>query len=354
MRIEWEDEPSESGASDWANLERRFAELLIRLLAESNIPARISDGFEPLLLELIGNGSSAYLLPRLYSSFTAPDAAVNASIEWLTQQASGKAVKIIFATLSRVAPAVRRSLSERVGVIFYDYDILLSLIESAPDLRGDYQAILRETYSLRSEPVPPARARSAPSLASGRYILQDEALPKRTRGHDLCDELDAVAVGNGSAFERACFRALTYLLEDDFAFLRRKDKSDTGMHIYDAVGKISSDKEFWLSLIDDFRGRYVVFEFKNHKDDLTQTQVYTTEKYLYPGAMRGVAILISNSDFGTGAKKAIRGALRESAKLIIPVTAKQLCEMLKDKDYGRDWTSTLATTVDGILTALER
>lgn len=46
-------------------------------------------------------------------------------------------------------------------------------------------------------------------------------------------------------------------------------------------------------MLNDIGSRYVIFEFKKYSEKITQKEVITTERYLYPSALRTVAILIS-------------------------------------------------------------
>ncbi|STE84490.1 Uncharacterised protein [Escherichia coli] len=71
-------------------------------------------------------------------------------------------------------------------------------------------------------------------------------------------------------------------------------------------------------MLEDLGSRYVVFEFKNYSKPITQNEIVTTERYLYPSALRKVAIVISHEDCADSAKAVIAGAMREHGKLIIP------------------------------------
>lgn len=63
-------------------------------------------------------------------------------------------------------------------------------------------------------------------------------------------------------------------------------RSVSELHRLDLIARISSNDEFWNSLIQNFRARYVIFEFKNYADLIGQREIYSTEKYLFPTAMR--------------------------------------------------------------------
>ena len=80
----------------------------------------------------------------------------------------------------------------------------------------------------------------------------------------------------------------------------------------------------------------MIFEFKNYSGEITQREIYTTEKYLSLKALRGVAIIISCYGTDNNAEKAIRGTLRENGKLILSVNNQGLVEMIEEKKKGRE------------------
>jgi len=159
---------------------------------------------------------------------------------------------------------------------------------------------------------------------------------------------------DGREFASRCTDVLTYTFEDDLSAWRPESATDTGLHRFDLIARISSNDEFWNSLIQDFRTRYIVFEFKNYQEKIKQTQIYTTEKYLYPAAMRATAIIISRLGADENALSAARGALRESGKLILNLSLDDVRHMLQKKDAGESPTDILVEKLDSILIRLER
>ena len=77
--------------------------------------------------------------------------------------------------------------------------------------------------------------------------------------------------------------------------------------------------EFWRFLISFYQTRFVVFEYKNYREPISQNLIYITEKYLFPVALRNVALIIARKGFDSNAPKAALGYLRESGKLIISI-----------------------------------
>ncbi len=107
-------------------------------------------------------------------------------------------------------------------------------------------------------------------------------------------------------------------------------------------------------MLDDLHSRYVVFEFKNYTEPITQYEVVTTERYLYPSALRNVAIIISPKGCSESANKVIRGAMREHGKLLISLTVNDMAMLLIGKDNGADPNTYLFQRVDDFLLSLGR
>jgi hypothetical protein len=148
--------------------------------------------------------------------------------------------------------------------------------------------------------------------------------------------------------------ALRYIFEKDLTAWSPQKSSDTRLSFYDLVARVASEHDFWNTIVNQFRSRYIVFEFKNYVDKIKQGQIYTTEKYLFGPALRSTSIIISRNGADTNALAAARGALRESGKLMVNLNIKQLCEMLHLRDNGDDHNTILVAIVDDMLMRLER
>ena len=143
-------------------------------------------------------------------------------------------------------------------------------------------------------------------------------LPPLGAGTALAEELEALPPGKKSGaaqkFEKLCEQALRLLFDKDFLGWRSQSDIEQGFQRVDVIARLQpTQSAFWSTLAVDFRTRYVVFEFKNYTDPITQDQVYTTEKYLFTSALRSVAIIIARKGAVESAERAMRGALREQA-----------------------------------------
>lgn len=157
-------------------------------------------------------------------------------------------------------------------------------------------------------------------------------------------------------YENLCVDVLKYLFDDELALWKVQERTHDNLYRYDLVCRIKdgSVSGFWKTIEQFFNSKYVIFEFKNYKEQITQREIYTTEKYLYLKALRGVAIIISCYGTDNNAEKAIRGTLRENGKLILSVNNQGLIEMIEAKNKGRDPSGFLYDQLDTLLVELEK
>jgi hypothetical protein len=179
------------------------------------------------------------------------------------------------------------------------------------------------------------------------------------KGHELCEALKAVPVGLKYAkkFEEMALAAIEYIFKDDLTAWSPQKATDSKISIFDVVARIAITEEphdFWTTVLNQFRSRYIIFEFKNHTGLIKQGQIYTTEKYLYLTALRSTAIIITRKGGDKNALSAARGALREHGKLILILTVDDICAMLHYRDKGEDYNKPLVEKLDDMLIKLER
>lgn len=157
-------------------------------------------------------------------------------------------------------------------------------------------------------------------------------------------------------YEELCYKVLHKLFSNDLTLWKRQQFSNDQLFRFDLICKIKNrnTKEFWKIAEEYFKSKYIVFEFKSNKDQITQQEIFTTGKYLYSKALRSVAIIISANGMDQHAKKAIHGIFREEGKLIINLSNNDMIEMLKNKLDSTDPADILSTKLDEMLIDLEK
>lgn len=174
----------------------------------------------------------------------------------------------------------------------------------------------------------------------------------------LIKRLHACAPGKAGAreYEKICEDIVEKLFADDISLRESQKKSNKGLYQIDLVCriKLGNRNPFWYIVEHGFKSYYVVFEFKNYTEKISQKEIYTTEKYLYAKSLRNVAIMLTTHGADENAKWAVKGCLRENGKLIIVLDTNDLETMLKMKLIGEDPSDHLLSILDTILEELEK
>lgn len=128
-------------------------------------------------------------------------------------------------------------------------------------------------------------------------FIQIESLQHDDYTASLIEEMKLCEAGRpmARAYEILCRKLLENIFSEDLALWKEQQKSNKELYRFDLLCRIKdgNQKTFWSILEKYFNSKYVVFEFKNYKDPISQKEIYTTEKYLYSKALRSVGIIIS-------------------------------------------------------------
>ena len=218
-----------------------------------------------------------------------------------------------------------RKRIEDIGVIAIDIENLLFLVQNNEEIKSELLSIL--DYSV-NDLLP-----KEPST----YIFRMQCKPVKplkSKGDNLQQRIHEWQNSNGSAaYEDLCFETLKYLFDDELSLWHRQQNSNSDLYRFDLICKIKDGEVsgLWSTIVQCFNSKYIIFEFKNYTDPITQKEIYTTDKYLYLKALRGVAIIVSCKGASQNAHKAIRGTLRENGKLILSIDNSDLIKMIEIK-----------------------
>ena len=97
-----------------------------------------------------------------------------------------------------------------------------------------------------------------------------------------------------------------------------QERSNNGLYRFDLCCKIKNgvNQDFFVTIQNQFNTKYIVFEFKNYEDKITQKEIYTTEKYLYAKALRSVAIIVSRKGADENALAAAKGGTYKQLNIL--------------------------------------
>ncbi|MGQ6551011.1 hypothetical protein ACUNEV_26270, partial [Serratia sp. IR-2025] len=170
----------------------------------------------------------------------------------------------------------------------------------------------------------------------------------------LKDELEKIPLGEGSSYEKICKKILMFIFDSQLSGWHTQLSTFDSLCRYDLVCRVKSDTDMWSFVINEMKSRYVVFEFKNYSNPISQQQILTTEKYLSPKSFRSVAFVISRMNISQSAAIMCQGAMREHGKLIINLSDNDLVAMMDKKIESLEPSDYLFTLVDNFLLGLTR
>lgn len=206
-----------------------------------------------------------------------------------------------------------------------------------------------KNFNNRNNFINKAKVRNNKSIKENEVKSSEEA----TR---LISELENINAGKKGfiKYEDICVKILNYLFYSAIGAKQYQFESDDKLSRFDLVVRINPITEFWKFIVNEINSRYVIFEFKNYKDKIGQREILTTERYLLNLALRKVAIILTRKGYNESAHKFIRGALRETGKVIIVLNDEDLKEMLKMKMSGSDPTNLLFDKFDELFMNISR
>lgn len=257
----------------------------------------------------------------------------------------------VLVVVGKVSKKAREAIKEKPecsSVVIVSISNLLYMLEGHSKLREGFLAAL--PFSL-DDVVP-----LAPKIDVAR-VREEER--KDESYDDLIERLcnwQTNRKSNATSYEELCGDVLQKLFAEDLSLWRAQEPSNDGLFRFDLFCKIKhgNNREFWQMAERYFNSKYIVFEFKNYKEKITQEQIFTTVKYLYAKALRSVAIMVAVKGADNHADKAVRGILREEGKLILVLSNQDLIAMLEMKREKKEPSDYLSEKLDTMLISLEK
>lgn len=348
--------------SETSRIAFQFEELVMRVLAANEYAPKVMDYLGDHGFDLHGTreGRKWIATLRYYrSSFAQLSLIKNAGIIAANAALALENTTAIVIVSCRVPDAARKEIEGGLGIVVFDRSLLLALAGRSGDaaLFDDLVAFLEADSddllaSLRYEVTGPEF--DAAFDASLEPLSQSNGSDRT--GHGLASELDALQPGQGTAaaFEQLCERVLKYLFPLDLEGWHSQQRTDDGLNQFDLICRIRPNREYWRFLTDHLNSRYILFEFKNYTEEISQGQILTTEKYLLERGLRRVAIIMARRGASESAHKAAQGAMREHGKLILVIDDETVKHMLLQRDAGGDPSDKLFEIADRFLLTLPR
>ncbi len=158
--------------------------------------------------------------------------------------------------------------------------------------------------------------------------------PEIRQGDLLKERIENWVNSNSNTeYKNLCYETFNYLFDNELSLWHRQQTSNADLYRFALICKIKDGEVsgLWSTILQCFNSKYIIFEFKNYTEEITQKEIYTTDKYLYLKALRSVAIIVSCKGTSPNADKAIKGTLRENGKLILSINNSDLLKMIDIK-----------------------
>ena len=258
------------------------------------------------------------------------------------QELKKQGFKIILVVYNNVIK-YRMDLFENVAIIL-DISNILYIIKDNIILKNELMGIL--DYSIENIEL------KEPKIDI--QLKHNEEIEEENR----ISILNSIGTGKNcfKIYEKFCVDALKYLFLDTLDLWEEQNKTDDGLNIFDLICKIKNniDDDFFVIIEKYFKSKYIIFEFKNYDEPISQYEICTTEKYLYKTALRKVSIIITRRGINNNGDKMVKCILRETGKLIIILDDDDLKNMIELKEKGENPSLVLTNKLDFLLTHLEK
>lgn len=235
---------------------------------------------------------------------------------------------------------------EKYKIHIWTLSNILWLFEEYPDIKNEFISLL--TYSVDDLKLE----KPCHSLFQEQRNIKNEGTWK--------SKLLVIKPGKGERskeYEDICIEILKNVLGEYLGLWKVQESSNNGLYRFDLCCKIKNgvNQDFFDTIKNYFNTKYIVFEFKNYEKEISQKEIYTTEKYLYEKALRRVAIIISRKGASKNALSAARGCLRENGKLIMCLSDQDLIELINIKEKEEQPTAEFfEVMLDDLLIQLEK
>lgn len=219
-------------------------------------------------------------------------------------------VNAIIALFTQLSPAAKEWSEKQFDLSVWDIDVLLGKTAPFPDLHAELVAFIA---------LAPDRLAKPENNSDALFISEIKSHIQEKSTH------------SPSQYEDLCLRVFTYVFDPTLYVFKKQATTSEGANRYDFICRIKSGQPFWDDLRADFHTKALLFECKDYDKKITADQVYSTERYLFVGALRTVCFLISRLGPDEGCIRAAQGAMRESGKLILLLSNQDLIELIKLK-----------------------
>lgn len=269
--------------------------------------------------------------------------------EMILKNNNGQEISFVIVMPCEIEDEVQKEIYERYKVIIWDINNLIYLC-------GENKELLHLLMSCIPFPLLEFKEKNPLEMQVEEEVIEEESILSFTEMYQK--KLDCCRPGKAEKadkqYEAICTEIIKYLFETEFYKISEQHKTEDEMFRMDLLCSLKGSTEFWKFLITFYHTKFVVFEYKNYSDFISQDLIYVTEKYLFPVALRNVAFIISRKGFNPNAQTAAIGCLRENGKLVIDLNDEDLIKMISMKENGKEPSDYLLDKVEEILMSVSK
>ncbi len=286
---------------------------------------------------------------------TYPTSALKVSAERLFDSARLMNIeKAVLIVAANIKSEIQRRVEDEYNIQIINLDGLLSLASVDLELLGRLVKLCEVDLSERELHEDLSNILHPEIINFSSKI--NEPSKNEVQGTKFKDKLKSIPRGRDGCYdyEDTISEILQYLFDGDLKGWHKQERTTDDLHRYDLICRVVDKSTVWKFISSNLDSRYVLFEFKNYQEKIGQSQVYSTEKYLFEKAKRKVCFLISREGPSDNAVVACQGAMREHGKLIINLDDEIIISLIDSKISGDDPNEILFEKVDEFLMKLPR
>ncbi|EOX4430879.1 restriction endonuclease [Vibrio alginolyticus] len=336
----------------------QFEHLMKEILRANNWDVKDCAQYLSLDVDIVASELSDSELVAFELKFTRnmvyPTSALKNAAEKLVKSVSQtKIQKAVLIVAAEIREEIKEKIERDYKIQVLDLDAILSLATVDLDLLSEFLK-LKELDTSDRMVLEHLNVHINPRQVNYETVntSHDDAL----LGEELLKELYGIPAGREGcyAYEDIVTKILKFLFENDLSGWYEQKQTADDLHRYDLICRALEGSNVWRFISHNLDSRYILFEFKNYKEEIGQAQIYSTEKYLYEKAKRKTCFLISRKGASKSAQIACAGAMREHGKLIICLSDSDLVDFIHCKVSGEDHNELLFEKVDSFMMELPR
>lgn len=243
-----------------------------------------------------------------------------AKLEKETEQRNNQKYQSLYLVFDYIDEEKKERLNRKYNITLLDISNIIYIIKDDEELMKKLKELLDYSISGIEKKEPG---------------LDVNIIKRKTEKIDYKRRLQQIKPGQEqwTEFQQFCVDFVKEVFSDDLDSWGIQEETENKTHRFDLIARIKYRKEeyndFFKTVENFFNTKYLIFEFKNYTENISEDEILNTAKYLYEKALRKVAIIFTRKGMDKGAKKAIRALCREQGKVILILEDKDINNMIK-------------------------